>query len=67
MPAALILIYLTYLGGSDDDGAFGVAVDAAGNAYVTGFTDSTNFPTTTNALYKHISGISGHKFWLLSG
>ena len=49
--------YITYLGGSVDDGAFGIAVDSAGNAYVTGFTDSPNFPTSTNALYKNISGI----------
>jgi hypothetical protein len=54
--------YITYLGGSADDGAFGVAVDSAGNAYVTGFTDSTNFPTTTNALYKKISGILDKSF-----
>ena len=38
------LDYLTYLGGRGDDGAFGIAVDPEGNAYVTGFTDSTNFP-----------------------
>jgi hypothetical protein len=51
------LIYFTYLGGSADDGALGVAVDAAGNAFVTGFTDSPDFPTTTNALYRNISGL----------
>ena len=39
-------VYITYLGGSGDDGAYSIAVDGAGNAYVTGFTDSTNFPTT---------------------
>ena len=50
------LIYLTYLGGSGDDGALGLAVDGAGNAFVTGWTDSTNFPTSTNALYPKISG-----------
>ena len=38
------LIYSTYLGGSGDDGASGIAVDAAGNAYVSGGTRSTNFP-----------------------
>jgi hypothetical protein len=41
------LVYGTYLGGSNNDHARGVAVDAAGAAYVTGFTVSTDFPTTT--------------------
>jgi hypothetical protein len=39
------LVYSTYLGGSGEDLGFGIAVDRAGNAYVTGGTDSTNFPT----------------------
>jgi hypothetical protein len=51
------LIYLTYLGGSKDDLVSSVAVDAAGNAFVTGFTDSPDFPVSTNALYPHIGGI----------
>src|SRR5262249_35569117 len=38
-------LYSTYLGGSGDDYAFGVAVDDAGRAYVAGRTSSTNFPT----------------------
>jgi hypothetical protein len=38
------LVYLTYLGGKTHDGARGLAVDNDGNAYVTGFTDSRNFP-----------------------
>jgi hypothetical protein len=50
------LIYATYLGGSGNDGALSLAVDSAGNAYLAGFTDSTNFPTT-NALASHISGV----------
>ncbi len=50
------LMYLTYLGGSADDGALGLAVDGAGDAFVTGFTDSTNFPHSANALYPNISG-----------
>jgi hypothetical protein len=39
------LVYSTYLGGSDAEGGAGVAVDSSGNAYVTGYTQSSNFPT----------------------
>jgi hypothetical protein len=39
------LVYSTYLGGSGDEEARGIALDSAGNAYVTGYTGSTDFPT----------------------
>jgi hypothetical protein len=39
------LVYSTYLGGSGSDAAFGIAVDSAGNSYLTGWTYSTDFPT----------------------
>lgn len=45
-PAGSFLLYSTYLGGSGDEEAMGVAVDSLGNAYVTGWTSSTNFPTS---------------------
>ncbi len=38
------LLHSTYLGGTDDDYAAGVAVDSAGHAYVAGYTASTDFP-----------------------
>lgn len=50
-----VLVYSTYLGGSHRDQGQGIAVDGAGNAYVTGWTMSANFPTK-NALYPGVSG-----------
>ncbi len=43
------LPYSTFLGGSKIDDSRGIAVDGAGNAYVTGYTESTDFPTTPGA------------------
>jgi hypothetical protein len=52
------LVYCTYLGGSQDDFADGLAVDNSGDVFLTGSTDSPNFPTN-NALYP---GILGHGY-----
>jgi len=41
------IVYSVYLGGSGDDSGFGIAVDDTGNAYVSGRTASTNFPTAS--------------------
>jgi hypothetical protein len=39
------IIYSTYLGGEDSESGTGIAVDNKGNALITGYTDSTDFPT----------------------
>jgi hypothetical protein len=51
------LLYSTYLGGSSMETAGAIAVDAQGNAYVTGTSDSTNFPTTPGAFATTCSGV----------
>lgn len=56
----LILHYATYLGGGGNDGALGLAVDADGDAFVTGFTDSANFPTTKTLFSKIKGPINAH-------
>ncbi len=50
------LVYSTYLGGSNIDAALGIARDAAGNAYVTGYTASPDFPVTPNVLQAALNG-----------
>jgi hypothetical protein len=55
------VVYSTYLGGSDFDGGLGIAVDASGNAYVTGQTSSHNFPTV-NALQPTLAGVGSDVF-----
>ena len=39
------LVFSTYLGGSSTDSGYGIAVDRSGNSYITGYTQSANFPT----------------------
>jgi len=51
-PDGTALAYSTYLGGKGNrngEGGYAIAVDANGDAFVTGGTDSTDFPTTTGA------------------
>ena len=51
------LVYSTYLGGSNYDAGSGIAVDRAGNAYITGNTSSTNFPTQNPLQASIINGV----------
>jgi hypothetical protein len=52
------LVYSTYLGGSGSDNGNGIAVDAAGAAYVTGETTSSNFPTQSAYQATYSAGAS---------
>jgi hypothetical protein len=45
--AGSALVYSTFLGGNGDEGVFSIALDSSGNAYLTGRTTSTNFPTAS--------------------
>lgn len=59
-PQGTAIVYATYIGGSGDEGSEGrggIAVDSAGNAYITGDTFSTDFPTTAGAFQR--SGACG--------
>jgi len=47
------LLYCTYLGGTGTDIGLGVGLDASGNAYVTGSTDSPAFPTISGSIHGH--------------
>ncbi len=55
-PTGQALVYSVYIGGSGTDGGRGIALDPSGNAYVAGFTASTDFPTTAGAFQRRHGG-----------
>lgn len=61
------LLYSTYLGGSGTDGGNGIAIDSMGNAFVAGYTNSTNFPTTPEAFDQTYNGGFDFSYWGDSG
>ncbi|MBF0344039.1 MAG: SBBP repeat-containing protein [Nitrospirae bacterium] len=50
------IVYSTYYGGTSEEDGLGIAVDADSNVYITGFTSSTNFPTTLPLQATHGGG-----------
>lgn len=55
-PVAGSELFATYLGGNTDESSAGMVVDASGNIYVTGTTDSPDFPTTQGAFQLQLGG-----------
>ncbi|MEP6962168.1 MAG: SBBP repeat-containing protein, partial [Acidobacteriota bacterium] len=55
-PDGSSLVYATYIGGSGDDRAAGIAVDSSGQAYVSGATGSSNFPLIAAARSVFVGG-----------
>src|SRR3989454_4023203 len=55
-PSGTAPVYSTFLGGSNHDRGFAIAIDAAGDAYVAGYTNSSDFPTTPGALRTSFAG-----------
>ena len=60
-PGGSALVYSSYLGGSAGESGSGIAVDASGSAYVSGSTNSTDFPVTDDAA-QHDPGGAGDAF-----
>jgi beta-propeller repeat-containing protein len=56
-PPSQFLDYSTFLGGSGGDVAYGITADSAGNIYVAGYTLSTDFPITSDAIQQYGGGI----------
>jgi hypothetical protein len=55
-PTGTALVYATFHGGQAEDQATGIAIDANGAAYLSGFTSSTDFPVTAGAYRTTLSG-----------
>jgi hypothetical protein len=66
-PTGRKIVYATYLGGEGDDRARAIAVDASGRAFVTGYSNSPDFPTTNGALRRKIASFDAFVVRLTPG
>jgi uncharacterized protein (TIGR03437 family) len=66
-PTGAKLQYFTFLGGSQNDGGTAIAVDSQGDAYVLGFTDSTDFPMAGSPVQPKFAGDGGLGQFLFYG
>ncbi|HYP09709.1 MAG TPA: SBBP repeat-containing protein [Bryobacteraceae bacterium] len=63
-PTGTAILYASYLGGSADDVAYGIAVDRDGNAYIGGNTQSSNFPTVAPLQSTLTQSTQGPTSWI---
>jgi hypothetical protein len=56
-PTGTALVFSTYLGGTQDDGATGIGLDASGNVWLKGNTQSSDFPVTPGAFQTVLGGL----------
>jgi len=61
-PAGATLLYSTYLGGAGEDHGYALAIDGSQNVYLTGFTQSADFPTTAGAFDPSHLGVDSDAF-----
>lgn len=61
-PSGSALVYFSYLGGSANDAGIAIALDAFGDAYVVGFSDSTDFPLSASPYQSKMAGDGGIYF-----
>ena len=66
LSASGTVVYSAYLGGSSDEQGFGIVADTSGNAYVAGYTQSSNFPTTVGAFDRTIGQRADPRRWMRS-
>ncbi|MBM3753930.1 MAG: hypothetical protein FJW38_08120 [Acidobacteria bacterium] len=64
-PNGQSLVFSTFLGGARDERATALALDTAGNVWVTGHTLSTDFPTTNDAFQRTLAGQPGNDIFII--